>query len=467
MLYPLDEVWTAQELAAIVGGRVQGDGARGVSVVAIDSREQSPDGGLFAAIAGERVDGHSFLEGAAANGFRCMRVREGTALPDGVTGILCGDTLRALGDFASAIRKRYAPRLVGVTGSVGKTTTKQMIGSVLSERFFTHMTDGNFNNQIGVPLTLLGLKRAHRAAVVEMGMSAKGEIARLSEIARPDIGVITNIGSSHIEYLGSREGIRDAKMEIVTGMPAGAPLLLNGDEPLLAGIPGASYISFENPDAEIAIGAFRSDANGAVFDTEVFGRRMQALRIPAAGRHNVYNAAAAAGVGLLMGVSEEEIRAGLEAFVNTGMRQRIRRIGAYTFIEDCYNAGPESMQSALRVLRDLSARGGGIAVLGDMKELGSYSAALHRQVGEAAAEAGLRALITFGEEAAAIADGAVGAGMRAHDVFTVTDASHPEQAAALLCGLLRPGDTALFKASRAMALERVIEAAEEKIRERN
>ena len=298
-------------------------------------------------------------------------------------------------------------------------------------------------------------------------MSAKGEIARLSEIARPDIGVITNIGSSHIEYLGSREGIRDAKMEIVTGMPAGAPLLLNGDEPLLAGISGASYISFENPDAEIAIGAFRSDADGAVFDAEVFGRRMRELRIPAAGRHNVYNAAAAAGVGILMGVSEEEIRAGLEAFVNTGMRQRIRRIGAYTFIEDCYNAGPESMQSALRVLRDLSARGSGIAVLGDMKELGSYSAALHRQVGEAAAEAGLRALITFGEEAAAIADGAVGAGMRADDVFTVTDASHSEQAAALLCGLLRPGDTALFKASRAMALERVIEAAEEKIRERN
>jgi len=455
MQYQLADQWTAEEIARAVGGRLAGEGGMPIRTVAIDSREKVNGEGMFVAIKGERTDGHAYLSGAQENGFGCLLVREGTEVSGARAVIFCRDTQQALGDFASAIRKRYNPFLVGITGSVGKTTTKQFISAVLAKKFSTHRTEGNLNNQIGVPLTLLGLNAGHEAAVLEMGMSARGEIARLSQVALPDLAVITNVGSSHIEYLGSREGIRDAKMEILTGLRPGGKLFLNGDEPLLAGVEGAIYASFDRPDADIYIRSCRIEGSEARFDGVILGREMTDVRIPVIGRHNVYNAAVAAGVGLTMGMTEEEIRAGLADFVNTGMRQKISVTGGITVIEDCYNASPESMASALNVLRD-AASGRKIAVLGEMRELGSHSARLHRQVGNLAAGMGVDALITFGELADELAAGAAEGGLAPEVIRSFPDLTDPEAPAEALRKLLLPGDTVLFKASRGVEMERII-----------
>lgn len=455
MQYQLADHWRVEEIARIVGGRYVGEGGMLIRTVAIDSREKVTEGGMFVAIKGERMDGHDFIPGALANGFGCVLVREGTAIEEGKTAIFCRDTQQALGDFASAIRERYNPFLVGITGSVGKTTTKQFIAALLARKFSTHRTEGNLNNQIGVPLTLLGLNGGHEAAVLEMGMSAKGEIARLSQVASPDLAVITNVGSSHIEYLGSREGIRDAKMEITTGLREGGRLFLNGDEPLLAGIEGAIYTSFERSEADIFIRSYRTEGGETLFDARILGQDFSDVRIPAIGRHNVYNAAVAAGVGLIMGMNGEEIRAGLADFVNTGLRQKISRRGDVTVIEDCYNASPESMSSALNVLKD-TAVGRKIAVLGDMRELGSHTERLHRQVGALAVQTGVDVLVTFGESALDIAEGAAEAGLDRKNIRSFADLTDPKAPAEALRELLCPGDTLLFKASRGVEMERII-----------
>ena len=362
-----------------------------IKTVTTDSRVKISSG-IFVALVGEKFDGHDYIEKAFENGAICALVEH---LPEDskYPVILVSDTRKALGMIAKAFKDKLSPLTVAVTGSIGKTTTKEFIYAVLSEKYKTLKTEGNFNNDIGLPMTLLGLSPENDAAVLEMGMSHFGEIEYLSSIASPNIAVITNIGRSHIENLGSREGIRDAKMEIRKGMPHDGILILNGDEPLLEDINGALYVGQTNKYANYVIENVIEGENGCAFDLFVQGERVESITIPALGRHNVMNAAFAYAVGLAAGMGEFEIRRGLMNFKNTGMRQRVYEAHGRTIIADCYNASPESVKASLRVLSTLAERRSAraVAVLGDMKELGIYSPEAHIEVGrEAAQRLGIR-----------------------------------------------------------------------------
>ncbi len=456
MIYQIDPGLTPAQLASVTSGELRGCDGDPICSLSIDSREKNT-GGVFVCIAGERFDGHDYIAAAAENGALCV-ITEREADTAGLCEIRVKNTERALGDIAAAHLDRIAPYVVAVTGSVGKTTTKQFLHAVLSAHMPTHRTEGNFNNQIGVPLTVLGLRPEHRAAVLELGMNHRGEIARLSEIVRPDIAVITNIGNSHIEYLGSREGIRDAKMEITRGLKPGGHLLLNGDEPLLWGAEGAIYLAFDNEAADYRITNVRSGDTQTFFDLVCPDRFLHGLEIPVAGRHNVYDAAIACAVGLMLHIPENEIRSGLLSFANTGMRQKIYESGGVTLIEDCYNASPESMKAAISVLCETAQRKGGrtVAILGDMRELGDHSTALHKEVGAYLAVKGVDVLFTFGEEAVMIAAGAMENGLSETAIHIFRDASETEDIGHTLRRIVCAGDTVLFKASRALEMERLI-----------
>jgi len=429
--------------------------------ISTDSRTAKP-GDVFFALRGENFDGHRFMEAAQKAG--CVfavaeYIPESCTLPC----ILVSDTTKALGAFARAYKKTFHPITLAVTGSVGKTTTKQFIYSVLGTQYPTNVTKGNFNNEIGLPLTMLNLNANHRTLLLEMGMNHKGEISYLSRLAEPDIAVITNIGSAHLENLGSREGIRDAKAEITEGMRKGGILILNGDEPLLADLPAEGltkiYVGTENENAAYSARNIRTEEDGMLFDIAFHGMDfLRDVRINAIGKHNIYNALIGAVCGLLLGISEENIRKGLLEFVSADMRQSISEKNGMTVIEDCYNASPESMRAGLDVLlhtaKTRSLRP--VAVLGDMRELGSISEQAHTTVGAYAAQIGIQRLITFGKAARKIAEGGAKAGMPEENILIIEDTDNAEEAASRLKTVLREGDAVLFKASRAVALERLI-----------
>ena len=471
MKTPFDSLhFSTQALAGIVGGTIARPSEGEHAGLVTDSREAVP-GSIFLALRGERTDGHAYIASAAAKGADCIlaeRLDEETAqrLPAGCAVILVPDTLAALGALGRWYKNRIHPRIFAVTGSVGKTTTKQMIFSVLVNGFPALKTEGNYNNEIGLPLTLLRLEEEHKIAVLEAGMNHAGELSRLSRICEPDAAVITNIGTSHIENLGSREGIRDAKLEILDGMKPGGLLILNGDEPLLTEkrdeltSRGFRVLTFgrENRNADFFAENIRMTAFDCTFDLRGTraGTVVRNLHLPAAGIHNVGNACAAYLCGRESGMTEDAIREGLEKFEN--LRQTVVPFGDYTFIEDCYNASPESMEAELSVLSALAKEkhGRSAAVLGDMLELGAQGPALHRRVGKAVFRAGVSLLVTFGPNALEIARGAIDAGMRADAVISVPSLDEPERAAEKLREALLPGDVVLFKASHAAELDRVI-----------
>ncbi len=466
---------TTASLAAIVGGTVIRESTASHRGLVTDSRIAEP-GNIFLALRGENADGHNFIGGAVTHGATCViaeRVAEETmrAMPENCAVILVPDTLAALGALGRWHMLRTNPYVIAVTGSVGKTTTKQMIHAVLSAAHPTMRTEGNYNNEIGLPLTLMQLKETDRIAVLEAGMSYPTELHRLSLICTPDTVVITNIGTSHIENLGSREGIRDAKLEMLDGMKAGGTVILNGDEPLLTekreeilsrGLHPV-YIAKENQNADYLAENIRMTTQDCTFDLRCMadGTVISDLHIPVTGEHNVTNAMAAYLCGQAQGMTDADIRCGLDAFENTGMRQKIFDWNGITVIEDCYNASPESMEAALRVLAALSREtsdGKSVAVLGDMRELGAYAPRLHKRVGRFSAENGIDRLVTVGADAADIAAGAVIGGMPEACITqfpSAADTDIPAIADALR-SLLTPGDTVLFKASRAMALERIV-----------
>ncbi len=429
--------------------------------ISTDSRTAKP-GDAFFALKGENFDGHRFLPAAEKAGcaFAVVEyVPEGCALPC----ILVKNTTEALGTFARSYKNLFRPITLAVTGSVGKTTTKQFIFSVLETKYETNVTKGNFNNEIGLPLTVLNLNADHSALLLEMGMNHKGEISYLSHIAEPDIAVITNIGSSHLENLGSREGIRDAKMEITHGMRKGGILILNANEPLLADVCAEGltkiYIGVENKNAAYSAEDIRIHEDYMLFDLCMRGAViMKDIRIRVVGKHHIHNALTAAVCGMLLGVSEENIRAGLLNFVGADMRQAITKKNGITVIADCYNASPESMRAGLDVLSHTAKVRGcrPVAVLGDMKELGDASDEAHFGVGRYVAGCGIAKLITFGSAAVAIARGAVQSGMSEQNILVIENSDDAEAAATLLKTVLRENDAVLFKASRAVALERLI-----------
>ena len=429
--------------------------------ISIDSRTAKP-GDAFIALRGENFDGHRFIPAAQKAGcvFAVVEyIPENCTLPC----ILVKDTREALGKFARAYKNIFRPLTLAVTGSVGKTTTKQFIFSVLDTKYQTNVTKGNFNNEIGLPLTLLNLNADHRTLLLEMGMNHKGEISYLSRLAEPDIAVITNIGSAHIENLGSREGIRDAKAEIIEGMHTGGILLLNADEPLLADIKADGitkiYIGTENKNATYTATNIRMYDDYMLFDICLHGNEIFCdIKIHVIGKHNIYNALAAAVCGMLLGISEENIREGLLRFTPADMRQSMTTRNGMTVIEDCYNASPESMRAGLNVLCHTAKakKLRPVAVLGDMKELGQVSAKAHFSVGAYAAQCGIQKLITFGSDAVGIAKGAMENGMNENDILVIENTENAENAVTLLKSILKEGDAVLFKASRAVALERLI-----------
>lgn len=438
---------TFKETAAAVGGKSNLDG--GYTVISTDTRKIE-SGCLFIAIKGENFDGHEFAAKAIELGASAVICERDCGL--GEKQILVESTRQALLDLAGHYRNCFDIPVVGITGSVGKTTTKEMVHAVMSVKYNTLKNEGNLNNEIGVPLTLFRLGETHEAAVIEMGMSGFGEIERMTKAVRPDVAVISNIGVSHIEKLGSREGILKAKLEILIGMQDDAPIILNGDDDMLStatvsdhpvtfyGINGSDLVfSAEN--------IFIGDESVA-FDA-VYPEGKTRVELPFPGKHNIYNALAAAAVGSFFGISPEDAFEALKKYVPAGMRQRIVRKGGIIFIEDCYNASPDSQAAALAVLGGMNAKRK-IAVIGDMLELGDYSDKAHASVGEKAAENKIDVLFTYGERSLVTAKAAEGG------VATVKSFSDKQQLSDELVSMLEAGDAVLFKASRGMKLEDVI-----------
>lgn len=469
---------TTTALTSMAGGRLTLTGgiAPVITHICTDSREADAHT-LFCAIRGERVDGHDYMAKAVELGcaaFLCERIPDG--LPsESCACILVEDTVAALSALALSRREAEMQDLsiVAITGSVGKTTTKEMTAAVLSQGKTLFKKDGNYNSTIGLPLSFMEIPTDTACAVLEMGMSGRGEISAMTQAVRPNIAVVANIGSSHLEYLGTRENIARAKLEVAMGLPAGGTLLINGDEPLLAHL-GQDF-SEDRPlipegirvlrvslagaeNADYQANHITSRDSGMVFDLSTPEGVWRDLYIPAIGQHFIWAASFAAAVGQLSGLHEGQVREGLASYRPAAMRQDIRRLGGITLMVDCYNAAPESMKAALSALSLMAGNRRRVAVLGDMKELGTDTVALHRGVGEYAAKSGIDLLITVGELGAEIAKGAMEAGM-SPDAIRITGGKDTyEGTADYLKSILREGDHVLFKASRSMALETIAEA---------
>ncbi|MBI3809815.1 MAG: UDP-N-acetylmuramoyl-tripeptide--D-alanyl-D-alanine ligase [Nitrospirae bacterium] len=450
-----------QEMVEITGGRlVSGFSRKRARRVWTDSRTVRR-GDLFVALAGRRFDGHRFVAEALRKGAVGALVRHGFKLPGTALLIEVDEPLRAFQDLARAHRRRFDIPVVAVSGSNGKTTTKDMIAAILAERFTTLKTEGNLNNHIGVPQTLLRLASRHEAAVIEMGISGLGEMARLCEIAEPTHGVLTNIGPTHLETLGDVRTVARAKGEMLDALPAGGTAVLNADDAfydeLCVRVRGRVLSFGFSRRADVR--ALHVETQGPSSTRLRVGVRDRARPFPVslaiAGAHNVANALAAVAAGLAVGVGEGAIRAGLARYRPAGMRSEVRRWRGVTVLNDCYNANPASMRAALRWLTEAKGTGRAIAVLGDMLELGGETMQAHRDIGAEAARLGADYLLTVGDLAADIAEGALGGGMPADCVVAARDYG---TVAERLRGILRKGDVVLLKGSRGARMERVLEA---------
>ena len=441
-------------IAAVTGGQILHNGADLlVSGYSTDTRTLQP-GDLFIPLRGERFDGHDYLAQAVRNGAAACLSEEvvaGLTIPV----VQVRDTLKALGDLAAAVRQRFAGPVVGVTGTSGKTTTKEMLAAILARTGPGLKSAGNFNNLIGVPLTLFGLRPEYRWAVIEMGMSARGEIARLAQIAAPQIGVITNVGAGHLESLGGLSGVARAKGELFIALPPGGTALVNGDDAQIVQLPlanGVRRILFgTHPEAQVrASGIFAID--GSVHFTLHLPEGTLPVRLPVPGRHNVQNALAAAAAAWVLEVAPADIAAGLADFRPCpGRMELVELPGEILVLEDSYNANPLSMGAALDALSDLGSPGRRLAVLGDMLELGPTASDLHHEVGTLVAE---RAdwLFTLGDLAREIAAGAAAGGLDAGRIYC---AATVEELVGRLRAVLQPGDRVLVKGSRGMRMERI------------
>lgn len=450
------------DLVAWSGGELLlGDPSARFAAVSIDTRTL-PAGALFFAIRGPRHDAHAFLAEAARLGAGGLVVESGPVaadLPTGLPVVRVDDTTRALGAVAAGHRSGFSGPVVAITGSNGKTTTKEMCAAILAVAGPCLKTRGNLNNAYGLPLTLLEREAEHRALVVEIGMNHRGEIAPLAAIARPTVGVITNIGSAHIEHLGSRDEIAKEKGELVAALESGATAVLNADDALVmsqAGRTRARVLTFGR-EREADVRAERVTAlgeRGFAFDLVAPAGRI-AVHLGAIGESVVINALAAAAAALAAGASLEHAAEGLARVEPVqGRMERIALPRNIILLNDTYNANPQSMEVALRSLASLKGQSRGIAVLGDMGELGEAAPEAHRAAGALAAELGLDYLFTLGGHAAEIAEGAVAAGMPRDRVRVGSDHEETRRA---LAAVLRGNDWVLVKGSRSMRMERIVE----------
>ncbi|MDL2253390.1 UDP-N-acetylmuramoyl-tripeptide--D-alanyl-D-alanine ligase [Ruminococcaceae bacterium OttesenSCG-928-I18] len=422
-----------------------------ITSVVTDSRQVTP-GCVFVAIKGERVDGHDYARKACESGAAFVVARH--TIPDVPPDrtVLVADVLDAMITMGANYRAGFSPLILGVTGSVGKTTTKEFSAAVFSVFGETLKTEGNQNNEIGMPNTLFRLDEETRYAVIEMGMQGPGEIRKLTLAAKPHGAIITKIGRAHMDRLGSVEAILNAKMEICAGLPPGAPLILNGDDPLLRSVAlpegiHAVYAALEAQDAEVHASAVEPKGAGQRF--RIIDRQFGEYEayIPALGEHTVADALLAYTAATRLGLNAAMAADGLASFRPAEMRQHIRKTGGVTLIEDYYNANPDSMKAALSLLASLDTQGRRVAVLGDMLELGEASEHAHRELGNRAATLGVQLLVTVGKQAslAAAEASSLGVQVRAFD--------QNEEAADFLHGELQKGDTLLLKASRGMKFE--------------
>lgn len=460
------EKLTVKEILPYISAKlIRGSEDTGFTGISIDSRVIEK-GDLFFPFSGQNVDAHDFILEALKKGASCsLATREWpvpTDFPQDKCLLEVDSISEALQKLASYYRQRLnIPYIIGITGSNGKTTTKDLIASVVKEKFKTLKTKGNYNNEIGVPLTLFGLNKEHQVAVVELGMRGLGEIKELTDIVHPNLGVITNVGETHLEILGSKENIAQAKGELVEAIPPHGWVILNADDPLVAAMvkkaDGSVLFYGLEKEAQIRASNVRSlGEQGMAFTLAVESEQIE-IGLPLLGCHNVYNALAAAGVGRILGLSLPMIKNGLEKVELTGMRlEIIETAEGIKIINDTYNASPASMEGALKILGDISLERGGrsIAILGNMYELGEYTQEAHHSIGKLTAQLGVDFVITVGQLASQISQGAVEAGLDKEKILVCGS----NQDALEKLPVLKKGDTVLVKGSRSMKMEEIVES---------
>ena len=457
--------WTINEILEATGGELLcGDETQRFEKVCIDSRSIDPND-LFVAIVGEVHDAHAFISDVVEQGARGLMVNSQKArdLPvsawqtQNIAWVAVSDTTRALGDLAAFHRARTDAAIIAITGSNGKTTTRQMTAAVVARKFNTLSTIGNYNNQIGVPLTLLRLAPEHRWAVVELGTNSPGEIARLAQICAPDIGVITNVGPAHLEGLSSLDGVMREKGQLLDHLKPEGKAVLNADDRRVSKIAARTkkdVLFFGLSDkATIRATAVNEKSSGISFNLNL-PRESLTVNLKVAGHFMVVNALAAAAVGQMLGLPAAEIKAGLETFEPAWGRMNILQTASgIHVIDDTYNANPDSMKAAITTLTSLRANNRSVFVAGDMLELGAQTESLHRQVGVWAATANISKLLVTGEYAEAVAGGAKEAGMQNENIFTGSQ----ENILAALKDTLKPGDWVLVKGSRGAHMDTIVE----------
>lgn len=444
------------ELIEAVGGKLLWGTPERVFVgVTTDSRKVAQDN-LFIPLVGEKFDGHDYIDLCFRAGATvCLTEKLITQVKD-ATAILVNDTAKALRDIATWHRNKYNIPVVGITGSVGKTSTKDIIACVLAQKYEVLKTQGNFNNEIGLPLTLLNLSDTHEVAVIEMGMSGFGEISRLSAIAQPQIAVITNIGVSHIEKLCSQQGILKAKLEILEGLKAGGLVILNGDDSLLRELKGKlSYKTVYfgmNSDFDYAAQDYESlGETGTRFNIKL-GAQTYKVAIPVPGIHNVYNTLAAIAVGIEMNIPINVIIDGIAKYKPGNMRQSIIAYQGIKIINDAYNASPQSMKASVNVLEELSSNTRGIAILGDMLELGDMSKELHYSVGSFIVDKKIDILITVGNTSKNIMQAVADSD---NQKIKLQHFDNNEEALKYILSIIKKEDFILIKGSRGMKMEQI------------
>ncbi len=450
-------------MTAVNGKLVAGDPARKFEGVSIDSRTMEP-GQLFFCIKGENFNGHDFIEDVIKNKAAGVVIADRGKLPDKsllermrAFAVEVPDTITALQDLAGYHRNTFSVHLIGVTGTNGKSTTKEMIASVVKMKYPLLKTEGNLNNHIGLPLTLLGLNKFHKAAVLEMGMSAAGEIARLAEIAKPRIGVITNISEAHMIHLKSLQDIQKAKGELFKALPQQGTAIINADDPLIPALIDKLRVrkitfGIENKADVMATDIRPAAISGYDFTLNVKDKKIP-VTLPLIGRFNIYNALAAAAVGHALGISLEMMKTGLSARHKLSQRGESTRYKNMTLLNDTYNANPQSMREAMKTLKEYQVSGKKFLVIGDMLELGDNAEAAHRQLGAETAQQKFHFLVTVGELAGIAGKAAAQSGM-GDDHVKCFD-SHQE-AIDFLKKTSQPGDCLLFKGSRGAHMEKVV-----------
>jgi UDP-N-acetylmuramoyl-tripeptide--D-alanyl-D-alanine ligase len=457
--------WSKTEILAATGGRALRDGKKSRFGGIVTDSTKVKKGSVFVALKGERHDGHRFVGDAVRRGAECVIVQR--TIPAAGCGraavIRVGDTLKALGDLAHYRRQRLAPKILAITGSNGKTTTKEMVAAILEQaslgghplRGKVLKTEGNLNNLVGLPLTLLRMQKRHKIAVVELGTNHPGEIQRLAEIADPDMGMVTSVGAAHLEGLNSLAGVAREKGSLYRNIRAGGAIAVNLDDPWVKRL-GAKFkgkkVTYGKGGRVRAASARMRGGRGMEFVLQT-GRQRCKVRLNYLGQHNVANALGAAALTLGAGVKLAAVKRGLEQAKPFSMRMQIEDWNGSGLINDTYNANPASMRAALKTLAEIDSRGARIAVLGDMFELGKHSAKEHRQLGRAAARAGVDILYLLGREAEQVRRGAFKGGMGREQVVVGRD--HADLANQLRARV-KKGDWLLFKGSRGMQMEKVL-----------